>query len=692
MSHGGYNPQSQYTYREVFNSRLLFGIIHLSDFHLRKQTEFQTDTMLYDLILDVKERINSLGLSPVYVIITGDLTYSGKKEEFEYAKEFIKLIKDFVDPADIFIAPGNHDVDWKSMRQLSRDIMEKIAEQGKPGIEEASKVFENEIERNELLQGMSNYYDFIKSVYGAPPRKDYLYRVKSINIDPYIVNFISLNSAFLFSPKYSFFGYLGKEQLDRAFLEVANNSRNNRRKEINIAFFHHPFEALPDVTRVETHNLLLSRSDLILTGHVHTPHLITDYTAYMSGRNRSMDPPVFTSARCVFDPADDPYIVPGYYMIGVYADNTQVKEIRVWEIRYGKGPQVWNVDQGYRSYPVEIRMIPQPTYNVSDQLPPGWRYQYIDYESFYNKEAIYKLKFKDKEQINLPFYVFFPPDPTPLSIDMVECHQREGGKYWYPISMNPPFERRKKELLTLYTNYYKHRQFEESLASADTITWDPVVHKLGVWFKQCSSSDALLSDLECDILFKGWKETSREILRTRLNSDSWGHAVGSIGISSLVETKDGKVIVQRKPTFEEERKSGEGFYVHALGGKYSPSSTGGMKYSDENVFNAMYRELEEELFLIRSDIDSLSLMGVTKSVEWNNRPEFHFIAKTNLEEHDIRERSPRDAFEYRNLMFVKRDDKETFYNILSDKETRAARKATFVFYISFFHQDWLETP
>jgi len=620
------------------------------------------------------------------------LTYSGKRKEFEYTKEFIKLIKNFVDPADIFIAPGNHDLDWDSMRQLSRDIMEKIAEEGKTGIQEASIVFESDIERNELLQGMSNYYDFIRSVYGAPPKKDYLYRIKSINIDPYIVNFISLNSAFLFSPKYSFFGYLGKEQLDRAFSEAANNSRNNPRKEINVVFFHHPFEALPDATRAETQNLLLARSDLILTGHVHTPRLVTEYTAYMSGRNRSMDPPVVTSARCVFDPEEED-IVPGYYIIGVYADNTQVEEIKVWEVKYDKGPRVWYADQSYRNYPIEIRMKPQPTYNVSNTLPPGWRYQYVDYESFYGKEAIYKLKFRGKEQINLPFYIFFLPDPTPLSIDMVECHRREGGIHWYPIPMNPPFERRKKELLSLYTNYYKHRQYEESLASVDTIKWDPVEHKLGVWFKQCSSSDALLSDLECDIHFIGWKGTSREILRTKLDSDSWGKAVGSIGVSSLVETRDGKVIVQRKPTFEEERKSGEGPYVHALGGKYAPSSTGGMKYYDENVFIAMYREFEEELFLTRRDIDSLSLMGITKSVEWNNRPEFHFIAKTNLEEHDIRERNPRDAFEYRNLIFVRRDDKETFYNILSDKETRAARKATFVLlYIYFFHQDWLETP
>ena len=690
MGHETYDFRGPRTYRIIDNSRLLFGIVHFSDFHLKNETDFDTNTILYRLVLDARERINILGLDPVYIVITGDLTYSGKRREFEDAKKFIKLIKEYIDPADIFVAPGNHDVDRDSLRQLAQDIMERIAEQGVPGIQEASKVFNNDQERLDLIQGMGNYYDFIRSIYGAPPKPDYLYRIKTINKEPYIVNFISLNSAYLWSKKYSFFGYLGMDQLKKAFTEAENNSRDSQGKEINVAFFHHPFEALPDVTRVETQNYLLAMSDLILTGHVHTPHLFTEYTAQMTGRKRSVDPPVIASARCVYDPQFDSNITPGYYLIGIYADNAQVEEIRVWEVKYDSG--AWYVDQNHPNYPIEIRMRLYHSQYISNKLPPGWKYQKVDYESFYGKKAVYKLKFKNKEQIDLPFYVFFLPE-RPLPMETVEFTRTKN--YWEPPrTMKPPFDRRKKELLNLYVNYYKHPEYDQSLASANSIRWDEAAYKLRVLFKQCNSTDALLSDLECDIHFTGWTETSRDILRTSLDSNSWHIATGSIGVSALVETRDGKVIVQRKKTFEEEQEWGKIPYVHALGGKYAPSSSGGMKYYDENAFTAIYRELEEELYLLngREEVEQPSLMGVTKSVEWNNRPEFHFITKTNLEEQDIRERNPRDAFEYRNLIFVRRDDKETFYNILSDKETRAARKATFVLYIYFFHQDWLETP
>ena len=70
-------------------SSLLFGILHLSDFHLSDATEYETGTILGKLINDAKNRIDQLGIDPVYVLITGDLTYSGKTEQFKYVNEFL---------------------------------------------------------------------------------------------------------------------------------------------------------------------------------------------------------------------------------------------------------------------------------------------------------------------------------------------------------------------------------------------------------------------------------------------------------------------------------------------------------------------------------------------------------------------------------------------------------------------------
>jgi len=66
MGHETYDFRSPRTYRIIDNSRLLFGIVHFSDFHLKNETDFDTNTILYRLVLDARERINILGLDPVY--------------------------------------------------------------------------------------------------------------------------------------------------------------------------------------------------------------------------------------------------------------------------------------------------------------------------------------------------------------------------------------------------------------------------------------------------------------------------------------------------------------------------------------------------------------------------------------------------------------------------------------------------
>lgn len=70
-------------------------------------------------------------------------------------------------------------------------------------------------------------------------------------------------------------------------------------------------------------------------------------------------------------------------------------------------------------------------------------------------------------------------------------------------------------------------------------------------------------------------------------------------------------------------------------------------------------------------------MGVTRNVEWNNRPESHFLVETNLAEVDLRKRRPRDSFEYQNLMFVKKDDEGTIFSILNDKGNTCCQKSHF---------------
>lgn len=682
--------------RESYNLRLknelMFAVVHLSDFHLSDKKFEESSSILRKLVEDIRRRVTSLDLNPVYIAITGDLTYKGAPEEYEYVKDFVALIREEIDPADVLVAPGNHDLDRNEMRSLSSDIMEKIAEQRKIGLDRASLALQNREDLRDLMKGMRNYYQTADVITNWTVKPENLYRIKSVPIDNYMINFISLNSAYLFSKKYSYFGFIGKDQLDLAFAEAdkASGGKNG----LNIALFHHPFEAMPEAAREEAMGLILGQSDLTLTGHVHAARLETEFTAYLDGRVRPTNPPLITSSRCVIDSDEDAQIIPGYYIIGCYGNYETVQRFNVWEVKYNKRTGTWYDDLNQRAYPIEIQLRPSLSDRSSGtDLPAGWVRRKPNLTEKYGPEAILKVSIKGKGVIYLPIYVYFRPD-NPLPIEKIERKKtnRAGvnSRYRAP-SMSPPFDRRKKELMNLYETLYKHLQYDESLACATDIRWDARSDKLVYEFIQCDSSDVLLSDLEPDIHFMGWKSTSRESLRTDLKTIRGG-ATNSIGLSCIIECSQEKIIVQRKATLEEEKLSAQdqGSLVHSLGGKYAPSSSGGMKYADEGVFTGMLRELEEELYLSKNDIRGMSLLGVTRSVEWNNRPEFHFLATTDLAEDKIRSKHPRDKFEYLNLMFVKTDDKDTFYNILNDQDTRAARKATFLLYLEYTHPTWFE--
>jgi predicted MPP superfamily phosphohydrolase len=104
-------------------------ILHLSDIHIRNGQ---------DVVLKRGEAIGratfkDLSLADaVTVLITGDIAFSGKTEQYRAAKKFIDQIVDTIRserdiPIDVLMCPGNHDCDFDDGNQDVRDIViEKV--------------------------------------------------------------------------------------------------------------------------------------------------------------------------------------------------------------------------------------------------------------------------------------------------------------------------------------------------------------------------------------------------------------------------------------------------------------------------------------------------------------------------------------------------------------------------------------
>lgn len=101
-----------------YGERMLF--IHLSDIHFRKTEVGQPDdpnkALRSDIIEDVRRMRREIGKPANGIWLTGDIAFAGQAEEYDFA---YRWLEETLCPAagcrieDVFVIPGNHDVDRK---------------------------------------------------------------------------------------------------------------------------------------------------------------------------------------------------------------------------------------------------------------------------------------------------------------------------------------------------------------------------------------------------------------------------------------------------------------------------------------------------------------------------------------------------------------------------------------------------
>ena len=137
-------------------------ILHLSDMHTRCDVQFDYSVVLDPLVSRLRKDRDERGLRPELLILSGDIAWSGNKDEYELAHEFLSKVCSELDISKdaVFIVPGNHDVD--------RDEY-TIAEQTKTfqyeNMRELNQDIENKKSRKHLFRGLGRYSDFINENY-----------------------------------------------------------------------------------------------------------------------------------------------------------------------------------------------------------------------------------------------------------------------------------------------------------------------------------------------------------------------------------------------------------------------------------------------------------------------------------------------------------------------------------------------
>ena len=243
------------------------GWLHISDLHLRKSETWSQDAVLAAMLQDISRRVAD-GLVIDFVLVTGDLAYSGQDSEYSLVEAFIADLVSIlgITRAEIFCIPGNHDVDRR--RQTACFSGARLTLQSEADI---YSFLSTEEERKTLLLRLQKFRVFHERCFPVQRRKetgDDLGYVAAIDIDEIRIAIVGLNSAWLAEGGRSDHGQLllGECQVADA-MQIAKRDNPH----IVIGMAHHPFSLLRDFDQPPTQRRLEEACHFFHCGHLHVP-------------------------------------------------------------------------------------------------------------------------------------------------------------------------------------------------------------------------------------------------------------------------------------------------------------------------------------------------------------------------------------------------------------------------------------
>lgn len=164
------------------------------------------------------------------------------------------------------------------------------------------------------------------------------------------------------------------------------------------------------------------------------------------------------------------------------------------------------------------------------------------------------------------------------------------------------------------------------------LRFDNKKKEVKLFFEKTDYRSYLISNLFIDTLIPAYNQTVRSRLE---NYSKNGKFIGSnfashAGVTVLLLSADAKIILLRN------KKTSQTYPGMICG-----STSGTIEYIDYKKggicipFEAIYREIDEELHLKPNDIYELNLLAITRDMTRGGIPEFIFFAKTNCAEIDL---------------------------------------------------------
>lgn len=239
--------------------------LHLSDLHFRatEQHIWDENIVLKALLADVKEQIQQAGLQPDFVVVTGDIAFSGKAADYSLAKLFFDdlLRTTNLDKDRLFVVPGNHDVDRDLISRGAKAIGDSLLDR-----KSTYSIMTHPDDRQLMLARFKGYSSFINNYLGSHIGFDtnQYYYVRLLELSNTRIAILGFNTALVSaSDEDKAKGLLLGEHQVRTALEQANDA------DLRLSLLHHPFDWLREFDRNDVEPLICDNCQFVLHGHMH---------------------------------------------------------------------------------------------------------------------------------------------------------------------------------------------------------------------------------------------------------------------------------------------------------------------------------------------------------------------------------------------------------------------------------------
>ncbi|MCM1101112.1 MAG: metallophosphoesterase [Acetatifactor muris] len=239
-----------------------FRWLHLSDFHTGKDNYGQKK--FFEYILEHVKKKKDEGILPDAVFITGDIADKGMKEQYDvFLKDFLfPLMDTYDDPPEVYMVPGNHDVDREVCRLAAKSLYGVLDEKKSKFFdtgESGHKVRQEILDRFKAFQNMLE--DSLCSVGQEIFERGYF--TDQINIGERKIGIVGVNTAWLSHSKED------KENLTPGKYMLEEALQTVKDCDYKLVLGHHPLSWFRGAQKQQITAVLSKYKAIYLHGHLH---------------------------------------------------------------------------------------------------------------------------------------------------------------------------------------------------------------------------------------------------------------------------------------------------------------------------------------------------------------------------------------------------------------------------------------